>query len=116
MSFTSYIWTNSRTKTSYHFLTAHWLNKSFEYKHQALHCKEIEGSHTDFNISENIKEMLENWGISMYRVHVFIRDNAFNIKAGMLFLESSSAPCFIHMLQLIIKDLLLKRKTTYVSK
>ena len=46
----------------------------------------------------------------------FLRDKAFNIKAGMLFLESSSAPCFIHMLQLIIKDLLLKRKTTYVSK
>ena len=42
------------------FLTAHWLNESFEYKHLALHCKEIESSYTGFNISENIKEMLEN--------------------------------------------------------
>ena len=48
--------------------------------------------------------MLENWGISMDRVHVFLRDNAFNMKAGICMLESSSAPCFIHTLQLIIKD------------
>ena len=104
LSFTSDIWTNSKTKTSYLSLTAHWLNESFEYKHRALHCKEIEGSHTGFNISENIKEMLENWGISTDRVHVFLRDNAFNMKAGICMLESSSAPCFIHTLQLIIKD------------
>ena len=69
-----------------------------------MHCKEIEGSHTGFNISENIKEMLKNWGIFMDRVHVFLRDNAFNMKAGICILESSSAPCFIHTLQLIIKD------------
>ena len=41
-------------------LTAHWLNESFEYNHRTLHCKEIEGSHTGFNICENIKELLEN--------------------------------------------------------
>ena len=99
LSFTSDIWTNSKTKTSYLSLTAHWLNESFEYKHRALHCKEIEGSHTGFNISENIKKMLENWGISMDRVHVFLRDNAFNMKAGICMLESSSAPCFIHTFQ-----------------
>ena len=104
LSFTTDIWTNSKTKTSYLSLTAHWLNESFEYKHRALHCKEIKGSHTGFNICENIKEMLENWGINMNRIHVFLRDNAFNMKAGMLMLESSSAPCFIHTLQLIIKD------------
>ena len=102
MSFTSYIWTNSRTKTSYHFLTAHWLNKSFEYKHQALHCKEIKGSQTGFNISENIKEMLENLGILMDRIHVFLHGNAF--KGGICMLESSSAPCFIYTFQLIIKN------------
>ena len=92
-----------QTRTSYLSLTAHWLNESFEYKHRALHCKKIEGSHTGFNICENIKEMLEIWGIDMNRIRVFQRDNAFNMKAGMLMLESSSAPCFIHTLQVIIK-------------
>ena len=48
--------------------------------------------------------MLENWGISMDLVHVFLRDNAFNMKVGICMLESSSAPCFIHTFQLIIKD------------
>ena len=48
--------------------------------------------------------MLKNWGISMDRVHVFLRDNAFNMKVGICMLEFSSAPCLIHLLQLIIKD------------
>ena len=76
--------------------------ESFKYKHRALHCKEIEGSHTGFNICENI--MLESWGINVNRILVFLRDNAFNMKAGMLMLESSLATCFIHTLKLIIKD------------
>ena len=41
-------------------LTEYWLNESFECKHRGLHCKEIEGSHTGFNISDNIKKELEN--------------------------------------------------------
>ena len=40
----------------------------------------------------------------MDRVHVFLCDNEFKMKAGVCMLESSSAPCFIHTLQLIIKD------------
>ena len=79
------------------------LDKSFEYKHRALHCKEIEGSHTGFNISDNIKKVLENWGIPMDRIHVLLRDNAFNMKAGICMLESSTAFCFIHTLHLMFK-------------
>ena len=114
MTFTSDIWTNSKTKTSYLSLTTHLLDESFEYKHRAFHCKEIEGSHTCFNISENIKKMLENWGIPMDRFHVFLRDNAFNMKVSICMLESSSAPCFIHTLQLIIKDSLFSKINTSV--
>ena len=40
----------------------------------------------------------------MSRVHVFLRDNAFDMKAGIVLLDSSSATCFIHTIQLIIKD------------
>ena len=71
-TFTSDIWTNSKTKTSYPSLTAHWLNENFEYKHRALYCKEIEESHTGFNINENMKKMLENWGIPMNRIRVLL--------------------------------------------
>ena len=91
---------------TYLSLTAHWSNESFEYKHRALHCKEKEGSHTGFGISENKKEMLENWGIPIDHIHVFLCNNSFNMKAGMCMLESSSAPCFIRTLQLITKGLL----------
>ena len=68
LSFTSDIWTNLKTKTSYFSFTAHWLNESFVYKHRALDCKEIEGSHNGFNISDNIKKVLKNWGIPMDRI------------------------------------------------
>ena len=40
----------------------------------------------------------------MNRVHVFLRDNAFDMKAGIVLLDSSSATCFIHTIQLMIKD------------
>ena len=46
----------------------------------------------------------------MDRIHVFLRNNAFNIKVGMFMLESSSALCFIDTLQLIIKDPLFSEK------
>jgi len=49
----------------------------------------------------------------MNRIHVFLRDNAFKMNAGMLLLESFSAPCFIHTLQLIIKDSLFSEN--YIS-
>ena len=97
-------------------LKANRSNESFEYKNSALLCKELESSHSGFNICENIKEMLEKWSISMNRIHVFLRDNAFNMKAGMLGLESSSAPCFIHTLQLIIKGSLISESNLSVGK
>ena len=40
----------------------------------------------------------------MDRIHVLLRDNAFNMKAGICMLKSSTAFCFIHTLQLIFKD------------
>ena len=42
----------------------------------------------------------------MYSIYVFMRDNAFSMKTGMLLLDFSAAPCFIQTLQLIIKDTL----------
>ena len=48
--------------------------------------------------------MLENWSIPMDRIHILLRNNAFNMKAGICMLESSTAPCFIYTFQLINKD------------
>ena len=48
--------------------------------------------------------MLENWGIPMDRIHVLLRDNAFNMKVCICMLESSTALCFIYTFQLTFKD------------
>ena len=58
---------------------------SFKYKNRALHFKKIEGSHTGFN---KHKGDFESWGIPMDRIYVFLRENAFNMKAGINMLES----------------------------
>ena len=58
--------------------------------------------------------MLENRYINMNRIHVFLRDNAFKMKASMLMLKSFSSPCFIHTLQLIIKNSLFSEKVVSV--
>ena len=50
----------------------------------------------------------------MNHIDVFLQNNAFNMKAGMLMLELSSAPCFIDMLQLIIKDSFFSEKNISV--
>ena len=103
-SCTSDMWKNSRTNVSYIFLTAHWLNENFDYKHRVLHCREMEGDHTGQNICNYIQDMLSNLMITLNRVHVFLQDNARKIKLVISLLKSSSVPCFIHTLQLVIKD------------
>ena len=65
-SFTTDIWTNLKTNTSFISLTAHWLNESFVHNHRVLHCREMEGRHTGLNISDNIKDMLQHWEISSH--------------------------------------------------
>ena len=62
---------NSRINVSYISLTAHWLNKNFEYKHRVLHCREIEGDHTGQNIYIFIQGMLSNWKITIDSDHLF---------------------------------------------
>ena len=94
----------SRTNESYISLTAHWLNENFEFKHCVLHCREIEGEHTGRNNCNYIQDTLSNWDTTLDRVNVFLRDNARNIKKVISLLKTSSVPCFIHKLQLVIND------------
>ena len=48
----------------------------------------------------------------MDRIHVLLRDNAFNMKDSICMLESSASFCFIHTLELIFKDLLFLHTST----
>ena len=91
-SFTTDIWTNSKTNISYLSLTAHWLNESFVYNHRVLHCREMEGRHTGLNISANIKDMLQNWGINLNQVHLIMQDNAYNMRLAMVLSNITSIP------------------------
>ena len=61
------------------------------------------------NICNYIQDMICNWKITLDRVPVFfLRDNVRNTKKAISLLKTSSVPCFIHTLQLVIKDSLFK--------
>ena len=70
---------------------------------------EMEGKHTGQNICNYIQVMLSNLNITFDRVQVFfLRDYAKIFKKAISLLKTSSVPCFINTLQLLIKDSLFK--------
>ena len=48
--------------------------------------------------------MLEKWKLSPSTCHIVVTDNASNISSGVEICGTKEAPCFIHTLQLAIKD------------
>ena len=91
-------------------MTAHWITDSFTSKQCVLHCSHFPGNHSSINIAANFKTLLSNWNISEEQVHIVVRDNAYNMQLGMELLEMDNMPCFIHVLQLIIKDSLFSQR------
>ena len=102
--FTTDIWTNSHSNNSFLSMTARWVTDSLTSKQCVLHCNHFPGNHSSINIAANFKTLLLNWNISEEQVHIVVRDNAYNMQLGMELLKMDSMPCFIHVLQLVIKD------------
>lgn len=65
-------------------LTAHWLSEAFDRMHAMLHAQSITGSHTGELIYSKYQTMLEEWGIRQEQVHLFVVDNAANMRRAML--------------------------------
>ncbi|CAH1956043.1 unnamed protein product [Acanthoscelides obtectus] len=106
MSLTSDIWTCQYNNFSFISLTAHFWNKYVSTHRESfvLACRSFPGSHTADNISEMVKLLLEQWKLDKDQIHIILADNAANMKKGLSDARIKYQSCFVHTLQLTIKD------------
>ena len=102
---TTYIWT-SRHNQAYTGLTIHYVNDRYDLQTQLLETVEFPDSHTGVNISEELKAILDEWGLAHDNLSAVTTDNGTNIVSTMELLQWSRMPCFSHTLQLAVKVVL----------
>ena len=110
ISFTTDIWTSVGSH-SLMSLTAHWIDKDFMRVQAVLNASSFPVSHTGDAINDEIKAMLTDWKIGSEKVHLFVADNAANVKSGLQKAEVKHLGCFAHTLQLVINDAVLSQRT-----
>lgn len=104
VSFTSDIWTSQHANEAFVSLSAHWIDPEFQRKNAGLHAKHFPGSHTGENIERMIRSMMVDWEIIKERQHILVRDGAANMALGTRLTDLSSVHCFLHILDLVIRD------------
>ena len=106
ISFTSDIWTCSHNNNTFISLTGHWVDWQKQVARQSfvLQSSYFPGSHTGERIADKFKMMFEKWKLDPSACHLVVTDNASNISNGVEICGMKQAPCFIHTLQLAIKD------------
>ena len=109
VSFTTDSWTTSQCTESLLSITAHWITDVWDRQSAVLAATPISGSHTSDNIAGIIKTMLTTWNVGS-KVHVFLRDNARNMTAGLRDAGVQSLSCFSHTLQLCVKNSLTSQR------
>ena len=109
LSLTSDGWTSSN-KCSFLSLTAHWIDGEFDQKDAILSVTPFNQKHTVFHVSECLQNAMEAYRIPASKVHVIVRDNAANMVAGVTQAGYQSLSCFIHTLQLVLKDAIFEQR------
>lgn len=110
LSFTSDGWTATTSNTSFLSLTANWVTDNYELKSAILRVTPFDVSHTANNISDCLKDTMQQYNIPNNKIHVIVRDNAANMAAGVAMAEYESLPCFLHTLQLVLNDAIFEQR------
>lgn len=108
VSFTTDIWT-SNSNSSFMCLTAHCMT-NFDPSVCILRVMSFEGHHTSENIADHLKSIVDEYSIPRSKIHVFVRDNGANIVKGINNAGYDSISCYLHTLQLIIKDSIFEQR------
>ena len=111
ISFTSDIWTSNHSVESFVLLMGHWINKEFMRCSGVLSAKHFPGSHTGENIAHMIRKMTTDWEISEKKQHILVRDGGSNMALGLRLAEIPSVRCFLHILDLVVKNSILSQRT-----
>lgn len=91
-------------------LTANCLDGKFKNSVVVLRVKSFAEAHTSDNIAKSINETLEEYEIPNSRVHFIVHDNAANMIKAVSNMDIGSLTCFLHTLQLIIKDAIFEQR------
>jgi hypothetical protein len=94
-------WT-SANNDSYLAVTAHFISNG-ELQSALLDCACFQANHTAFSISEEVLNIVKNWGLEG-KVVAIISDNAANMLSAARYLGWKHIPCFAHILNLIVQN------------
>lgn len=97
-------WTSENTE-SYVAVTAHYLNKNFEFQHFLLDYAVMRRQHTSLNLASEISRIVTEWNLQD-KVLLVVTDNASNIKNAITNLNWNHFGCFAHTINLIVKEAL----------
>ncbi len=92
-------------------LTVHWVDEEFQRCSGVLSAQHFPGSHTGENIDQMVSKMMREWEISEERQHILVRDGASNMALGLRLANVASVHCFLHILDLVVKDSIFSQRT-----
>ena len=101
ISFTTDIWTETKSNRSFISLSSHWITESWTRRDYVLGCEEFGGSHTGAAIGAKVRSMLSEWSIAPSKWNMMVRDGAANMRNGCSRVMPS-IHCTIHLLQLVV--------------
>ena len=91
-------------------MTADCLDENFKQSQIVLRVKPFPGSHTANNICNVVQEVIDDFKIPHYKVHMIVHDNAANMIKGISDTGYNSLSCFLHTSQLIIHDAIFEQR------
>ena len=104
-SFTKDFWTSYQNH-SYWTITICYIDSDYVLTTHLLEITEITQAHTGMNIAEEIRGIMNEWGLSPDNVSTATTNNASNMVLVVKVLEWTRIPCFSHSLQLAEEEAL----------
>lgn len=82
----------------------HFIDHSYKRQFAVAGCVSIEGAHNSDNFFDMIEQTLNKVAVSKKQIHLVLRDAAKVMKATTRKINIDSCDCFLHKIQLAIKD------------
>ena len=87
-------------------LTSHCIAEDFNQSCVVLRVKPFPTSHS----ASNISDVMEEYEVPSYKVHVIVHDNAANMNRAVANTGFNSLNCFLHTTQLVIDDAIFEQR------
>nr|XP_034829418.1 zinc finger BED domain-containing protein 4-like [Maniola hyperantus] len=106
---------SSKTMDQYMGVTAHFFSEDLEMKSVFLQCDLLDGSDTGPRTAQQLKEIVEAWGISD-KIVFLVTDNASNMCSASHILNWKRFGCFERKLNLVVQNALCTTAKEIIEK